>query len=66
MPALGFLGFIGGAVAAYVIRCPRCRHFIGQLGFMGRARPLSLAKAVRYCPFCALDFDTELELVRTA
>lgn len=41
----------------YGIRCPRCRKAIGYT-FMGSGGPFSASK-IRYCPYCALDFDSE-------
>ena len=41
----------------YGIRCPRCRNAIGYT-FVGSGVPFSASK-IRYCPYCALDFDSE-------
>ena len=40
----------------YGIRCPRCRKAIGYT-FMASGVPFSASK-IRYCPYCALDFDS--------
>jgi hypothetical protein len=42
----------------YTIKCPRCEGNLGQ-ATMNYSSPFSIGKAIRYCPFCGVDLDTE-------
>jgi hypothetical protein len=69
--AEGFLGFrqppwllfvgIGFFMLAVVginllIRCPRCRGNLGPLA-AATGNPFAMSPKVRYCPYCAAEFD---------
>jgi len=64
--ALTFLSFVGFAVfflsivyAFWAIRCPRCRGNFSYVA-MTSGSPFSVSKKIKYCPFCGVDIDTEL------
>ena len=42
----------------YTLKCPRCEGNLGQ-ATMNYSSPFSIGKAIRYCPFCSVDLDTE-------
>ena len=60
VPWLVFIGFgilavaLGGAHRS--IRCPQCRGNLGTL-LMSSPRLFSVPPEIRFCPYCAADFD---------
>ena len=41
------------------IRCPVCRNRLGQL-LASVGGPFSISASLRCCPYCAVDFDSEM------
>jgi hypothetical protein len=64
MPLVPFIGFavffVSIACAFWGIRCPHCKGNFGYIA-MYHGSPFSVSKKVKYCPFCGIDIDTELE-----
>ena len=60
VPWLAFIGFGIFAVALGAahrsICCPRCQGNLGIL-MMSSARLFSVPSEIRFCPYCAADFD---------
>ena len=60
VPWLALVGFSLFAVALgathLFIRCPRCRGNLGTL-MMSSFRLFSVPSKIRFCPYCAADFD---------
>jgi O-antigen ligase len=59
-PWLAFVG-MGLAMIAVVginllIRCPRCKGNLGVIAGVS-GHPFAISGKVRYCPYCAADFD---------
>lgn len=40
-----------------LIRCPKCRGNLGPLA-AASGNPLAMSPKIRYCPYCAVEFDT--------
>jgi len=63
-PWLPFVPFVGfGACILYLhygVRCPQCRRPIALLTMLPHGGYLRLSKRVRYCPFCGLDLEAEV------
>lgn len=62
-PWLALIG-MGIAMIAVVginllIRCPRCRGNLGVLAGVS-GHPFAISSKVRYCPYCAADFDAPI------
>jgi len=58
---LGFLGFFAAVISQFfAFRCPKCRGNLfllqGRLG-----EPWNLMRKAGFCPFCAIDLDSELD-----
>jgi hypothetical protein len=55
---LPFLGLFGLTIIChgFAFRCPRCRGSLGHTLQRGH-NPWRVGRRVRYCPYCALDFD---------
>lgn len=46
----------------FMIRCPRCRKSLGNLTRSPtHFSLLRFSKRVRFCPYCTIDFEDELE-----
>ena len=60
-----FLGFGGFAVCIlflnFSVRCPKCRHRISGLAFLPAGGYFRLSKALRFCPFCGVGLDAEVD-----
>jgi hypothetical protein len=64
---IALLSFIGFAVffvlislyGYWAMRCPRCKGNLGHFLYYGP--PFSVSKKVRFCPFCGVDIDIELD-----
>jgi len=61
---LGIIGFAGVFITliyAYYkgIRCPKCENAWGFLA-MQTGGPFSLSKKLRFCPFCGVSLDSDL------
>jgi len=61
-----FVAFLGVAVVyagmlyTFLLRCPRCR---GRIGYTVSywSGPFSISRKVRFCPFCGIALDSELD-----
>ena len=60
--APGFVLVMAGVITMlFVIRCPKCRGSIGYaVSYPGT--PWSVSKKIRFCPFCGVPFDSEIEV----
>jgi len=57
-----FAGFAACIVYLfYGVRCPRCRNQIFGVAYLPRGGYFRISAAVRFCPFCGLSFDTEVD-----
>jgi hypothetical protein len=61
---LGILGFAGAFITlihTYYkgIRCPKCENAWGFLA-MQTGGPFSLSKKLKFCPFCGVNLDLDL------
>lgn len=45
----------------YGIRCQRCHNPVAQLIHLRGGGYFRLSKKIRFCPFCGLDFDMDIE-----
>jgi hypothetical protein len=63
---LPFLGIVACILYLnYVIRCPRCGGKIAGLTHLPRGGFFRLSQNLRFCPFCGVELDREIEtLVR--
>lgn len=63
LPLFPFIGFAVFSLSMFYvfwgIRCPRCRRRLTPI--MSYGSPLSISKKIKYCPFCGVDIDSELE-----
>ena|SRR5437667_11937451 len=60
----GFVVFFAGTwYLLFFLRCPRCR---GRIGYTVSypSGPLSVSRRIRFCPFCGVALDSELEVHR--
>ena len=58
---LGFGLFLSGIVLLHFgVKCPQCHGSIGQL-FNQRSGGFSKSKTLHYCPYCGLDFESDME-----
>jgi hypothetical protein len=60
----GFAAFFAGTwYLMFGLRCPRCRGRIGYtVSYM--SSPFSVSRKIRFCPFCGVALDSELEVDR--
>lgn len=60
----GFAVFLAGTwYLVFFLRCPRCRGRIGYtVSYM--SSPFSVSRKIRFCPFCGVALDSELEVDR--
>ena len=62
--AVALVGFaLFGSSIAYVnygLRCPRCGNPIGCLPYLPKGGYYRFAEALKFCPFCGVNFDSEL------
>jgi len=57
----GFLVFFAGTFyLLFFLRCPRCGGAIGYV-VSYLSSPFSISRRVRFCPFCGVSLDSELE-----
>jgi hypothetical protein len=66
LPIPPFIGFaIFSLSLLYVfwgIRCPECGHHLAPITTYGS--PFSISRKNKYCPFCGIDMDSELEEIK--
>ncbi len=68
IPSLvGFgVSFVSIIYALLGIRCPHCKTILGYIAmYKGVFIPdsiFSMSKKIKYCPFCGVSFDTEIEI----
>jgi hypothetical protein len=57
----GFVVAFGATLyVMYFVRCPRCRGPIGfTVSYM--SWPYSVSSKIRYCPFCGVAFDSDVD-----
>jgi hypothetical protein len=62
----GFTAFLAGTwYLLFFLRCPRCRGRIGHtVSYM--SGPFSVSRKIRFCPFCGVALDSELEVAADA
>jgi hypothetical protein len=62
--AIGFAMFLGGTLyQSFGIRCPRCACRIDL--YTGQSPTVfSIPAAYRFCPFCGISLDTQLDETR--
>ena len=60
----GFVVFFAGTwYLLFFLRCPRCQGRIGYtVSYM--SWPFSVSRRIRFCPFCGVALDSELEMHR--
>jgi hypothetical protein len=57
----GFAVFLAGTFYLFFfLRCPRCRGAIGYT-VSHLSGPFSVSRRIRFCPFCGVALDSELE-----
>ena len=57
----GFVVFFAGTLyLLFFLRCPRCRGAIGYV-VTYLSGPFSISRRIRFCPFCGVALDSELE-----
>ncbi len=62
LPFLPFLGVIACILyLSYGVRCPNCGGSIGHLPFLPGGGYVRFSRKLKYCPFCGVEFDRELE-----
>ena len=62
LPFFPFLGVIAGILyLSYGIRCPNCGGSIGHLPFLPGGGYVRFSRKLRFCPFCGVGLDRELE-----
>ena len=55
--------FAGTCYLVFFLRCPNCRGRIGYtVSYM--SSPFSVSRKIRFCPFCGVALDSELEVHR--
>ena len=55
--------FAGNWYLLFLLRCPRCRGRIGgTVSYL--SGPFSISRKIRFCPFCGVALDSELEAHR--
>jgi hypothetical protein len=62
LPLIPFAGF--GAILTYLyfgVRCPNCRNSISYLSYLPKGGAFRLSKNLRFCPFCGVSLDTEVD-----
>ncbi|MFH1458993.1 MAG: hypothetical protein ABIG64_01285 [Candidatus Omnitrophota bacterium] len=42
------------------IRCPKCRGVLGYVICWPPGKWFKISEKIKYCPFCGLDFDSEI------
>jgi len=58
----GFVVALATAVySLFFLRCPACDETIGYT--VSPSRPFSISPKIRFCPFCGIALDSELEKV---
>ncbi len=61
LPIVPFVGF--GACIIYLhygVRCPKCRNRVAGLIYLPRGGYFRLSHALRFCPFCGVSLDSEI------
>ena len=62
---LAFLPFFGVAVCIlclyYAVRCPKCHNAVAYLTYLPGGGIFRLSKKVKFCPFCGVAFDNQIE-----
>jgi hypothetical protein len=65
---IGLMGFfIGGAgvlLGLYGIKCPNCKGTLGYI-LSNSGSFLTKSKKIRFCPYCSVDFDSNLETIKS-
>ncbi len=60
------LSFVTIFYALLGIRCPHCKTILGYIAmYKGVFIPdsiFSMSKKIKFCPFCGVSFDTEIEI----
>ena len=57
-----FVGIgISGSVVRHRLVCPNCKGSLFYLSSQGYPLWLKLPKLIKYCPFCGIDFDEDLQ-----
>jgi hypothetical protein len=57
----GFVVFLAGIVyLQFFLRCPACRAALGYTVIYSGS-PFSISRKIRFCPFCGIALDSELE-----
>lgn len=59
LPVAGFVVCV--FFLQYGIRCPKCNNPVAQLIYLHGGGYFRLSKKIRFCRFCGLDFDTDIE-----
>src|SRR5262245_6109755 len=55
--------FAGTWYLVFLLRCPSCRGRIGYtVSYM--SSPFSVSRKIRFCPFCGVALDSQLEVHR--
>ncbi len=62
-PFIGFLVLLLSIIYVFWgIRCPNCRNRLTPITSYGS--PFSVSRKIKYCPFCAIDIDSELQEIK--
>lgn len=43
------------------IRCPKCKGVLGYALAWPLGKRLNISEKIKFCPFCGVDFDSEIE-----
>jgi len=58
----GFVVFLAGTLyLLFFLRCPACAGAIGYTVSYSSS-PFSISRKIRFCPFCGIALDSELEM----
>jgi hypothetical protein len=64
LPVVGFVLFFGGTLyQSFGIRCPRCREAVGHV-IMSSSGLFSVSAKFRFCPYCGVELDTQLDTMQ--
>jgi hypothetical protein len=53
------VAFAAALYSLFFLRCPACAERIGYI--VSLTRPFSISPKIRFCPFCGIALDSELE-----
>jgi hypothetical protein len=57
-----FIGFAACILYLYFgIRCPSCKNPVAYLTYMNRGGYFHLSKNIRFCPFCGIEMDSDID-----